>query len=170
MIVSGGGTKALKTGELIIREWSCSQCTEAVKAKVFIWLGRLSSFSHQKPSTFTTGSVTSWERWDAGLIPGLAQWIKDPELLPLRSRSQLQLGSNPWPGELHMPWSGQKRKKEKTECFHLWRKVWLWDCLGCKAFALWSPVSRVSPDEEAADAPAHPPECPHLRWKLTFCC
>ena len=29
--------------------------------------------------------------WDVGLIPGLAQWVKDPVLL------QLQLGSDPWP-------------------------------------------------------------------------
>ena len=24
------------------------------------------------------GSAASWERWDAGLIPGGAQWVKDP--------------------------------------------------------------------------------------------
>ena len=37
----------------------------------------------------TMGSAASWERWGAGLIPGLAEWvgIKDPALL------QLQLGS-----------------------------------------------------------------------------
>ena len=24
-----------------------------------------------------TGSAASWERWDAGSIPGSAQWVKD---------------------------------------------------------------------------------------------
>ena len=42
--------------------------------------------------------------WDAGLIPSLAQWVKDPQLwlrLPLQLRSDLA-----W--ELHMLRSGQK--------------------------------------------------------------
>ena len=59
------------------------------------------------------GSVVSWERWDAGLILRLAQSIKGLVLLQLCLKSQTQLGSDPWPGELHMPWSSQKRKKEK---------------------------------------------------------
>ena len=46
----------------------------------------------------------SWECWDAGLIPGLAQWVKDPVLL------QLQLGLQDLiPGlETHMLRGGQK--------------------------------------------------------------
>ena len=32
-----------------------------------------------------------------GLIPSLAQWVKDLALPQLGRRSQLQLGSDPWP-------------------------------------------------------------------------
>ena len=38
------------------------------------------------------GSVVSWECWDAGLTPGLAQWVK-----PQWIRLQLWLASDPWP-------------------------------------------------------------------------
>ena len=48
------------------------------------------------------GSVVSLEFWDLGLIPGLAQWVKDL-VLP-----QLDLAQ-----ELHMLWGG-KRKKDKN--------------------------------------------------------
>ena len=36
------------------------------------------------------GSAASWERWDAGSMPGPVQWVKDP-MLP-----QLQLNSRQW--------------------------------------------------------------------------
>ena len=45
----------------------------------------------------TTRSAASQERWDEGFIPGPAQWVMDLELLWLRWRLQLQLGSDPWP-------------------------------------------------------------------------
>ena len=40
--------------------------------------------------------------------PCPAQWVKDLVQLQLQLRSQLQLGSAPWPRQLHMPWGGQK--------------------------------------------------------------
>ena len=55
------------------------------------------------------GPAVSWEHWDAGLIPGLAQWVK---IWHCRSCSlgctcglDLILDS-----ELHMPWGSQKKK------------------------------------------------------------
>ena len=44
------------------------------------------------------GLAVSWEHWDVGLIPILAQWIKDLVLLQLWFGSQLWLRSDPWPG------------------------------------------------------------------------
>ena len=61
-------------------------------------------------------SMVSWEHWDIGAIPGLAQGVKDPALLQVQISSHLQLGFDPWPGELHMLWGGQKREK-KVETF-----------------------------------------------------
>ena len=64
--------------------------------------------------------VVSLQRWDAGLIPGAAM-----------SGSQLQLGSDPsWPWGLHMPWSSQKRKKERKPRFIL-------NCAGVPVVAQW---------------------------------
>lgn len=37
------------------------------------------------------GWIAPCKRWDTGLIPSLAQWVKDLVL------SQLRLGSDPWP-------------------------------------------------------------------------
>lgn len=63
----------------------------------------------------TTGLVVSWKRWDAGLTPGLAQWVKNLVLLQPKLRSQLQFGSNPWPGTSTC--HGQpKKKKKKVIC------------------------------------------------------
>ena len=38
--------------------------------------------------------------------------LKDPALLQLQQRSQLQLGFSPWPGDFHMPWVQPKIKIE----------------------------------------------------------
>ena len=46
---------------------------------------------------------------DAGLIPGLAQWVKDLVLPLQRLRSVLWLGFDTWP---RTPWTEPKRKKK----------------------------------------------------------
>ena len=46
------------------------------------------------------------------MIPSLTQWVKDPALPQLWLRSQLQLGSDPWPRNSICLWGGQKRKKK----------------------------------------------------------
>ena len=57
--------------------------------------------------------MASLEHWDAGSIASSNQWVKDPVLLQLRHRLQLQLGCDPWPGNSHTPQSSQKKKKKK---------------------------------------------------------
>ena len=60
------------------------------------------------------GSVESWEGWDAGSIPSLAQRVKDPVLPQLWLTLKLQLGSDliPDPGTPYaLDWP--KRKKIK---------------------------------------------------------
>ena len=59
------------------------------------------------------GLVVSWESWDAGLISGLAWWVKDLLLPQVQFRPQLQLGSNPWPGNSICGGAAKKEKKKK---------------------------------------------------------
>ena len=72
-------------------------------------------------------------------ILGPAQWIKDPVLLQQWCRSQLQLKSDPWPRNFHMPRGGQKKKKRKEKKKYLlmlrvtgvpwWlRRLRIWGC------------------------------------------
>ena len=57
--------------------------------------------------------VASWEYWDAGSIPGLAQWVKDLVLLQLQYKSQLWLESDPWPRISICHRVAKKKKKKK---------------------------------------------------------
>ena len=49
----------------------------------------------------------------AGLIPGLALWVKDVVFLQLWSSSKLQLGPDSWP-ELYMPQGGQNQPNKQS--------------------------------------------------------
>jgi len=69
------------------------------------------------------GLAASWERWDAGLIPGPAQWVKDPALLQPRLGSGLWLGSDLWPWDsigCGLAKNGEKKKNPLfTVCMFL---------------------------------------------------
>ena len=58
-----------------------------------------------------------------GLIPSLVQWVKDPALLQLWHRSQLQLKFDPWPQELPYAWVQPKQNKtKKPKCLHCYKE------------------------------------------------
>ena len=66
---------------------------------------------------------TEFRLWPAclyggtSLIPSLAHWVKDPVLLKLRCRVQLQLRFDPWSGDFHMLRGQLKKKKREREKF-----------------------------------------------------
>ena len=59
----------------------------------------------------TMGLAVSWEHWDKGWIPSLAQWVKDLELPQLQVKLQLWLRSDPWPGNSICQRVAKKKKK-----------------------------------------------------------
>ena len=58
-------------------------------------------------------SAMSLAHWDAGLISGLTQRVKDLVLLELQHRSQPWLGFDPWPWNFHMLQDGQRGEKNR---------------------------------------------------------
>ena len=76
----------------------------------------LKTSNFRSPHYGTGGSAASWEHWDAGLILGQAQWVKDSGCHSCSLGLQLQLGSDPWPGNsicLEVP----PRQKKKSSNF-----------------------------------------------------
>ena len=55
----------------------------------------------------TMGSTASWALWDSGSIHSLAPWVKGPLLPQLQLRSQLWLGSDPWPRNSICCWAAK---------------------------------------------------------------
>ena len=57
------------------------------------------------------GIGSSWEHWDTGSTLGPVQWVKDLALPQLWLRSQLQLRSDPWPGNSICHGAARKEKQ-----------------------------------------------------------
>lgn len=65
-----------------------------------------------------TGSAAFWECWEEGLIPGLAEWVKDSVLPQLQLRLQLRLRSDPWLcNSICRGWGGSQKKKKDSKCY-----------------------------------------------------
>ena len=59
-----------------------------------------------------TGQAAALDRWDTDLISSPTQSVKDLALPQLWPRSQLCLGSDPWPGNYMLRGSQKKEKKK----------------------------------------------------------
>ena len=67
------------------------------------------------------GSAAPWEDWVEGSIPGsLARWVKDPALLQLQLHLQVQLRSDPWPGN-SICQGAAKKEKTRSKIKHVRR-------------------------------------------------
>ena len=83
--------------------WEAPYATGAVQEKAKKKKKRKKEIHLLEFPLWCNGSVTSWEHWDAGSIPGLAQWVKGLVQPQLQLKSQPWLGSDPWPGDSICP-------------------------------------------------------------------
>ena len=79
--------------------------------------------------------AASWEHWDAGLILDPAQWVKDLVLPQLQLTSQLQLQSDPWPGNSIC--LGAAKKEEKKKSYPDFLKIFKFNCMYNSINSLW---------------------------------
>ena len=76
----------------------------------------IQNFENRSSCYDKMGSAASLEHWVAGLIPRVAQWVKD---LALPQAAAAQIWTLVW--EPHMPQGSQKREGKKNWKLLLWR-------------------------------------------------
>ena len=74
------------------------------------WQSVITIFRMRSSCFGSTGLAVSLESWHTGLIRSPKQWVMDLALPQLQQRSQLHLGSDPWPGNSICLGVAQKRK------------------------------------------------------------
>ena len=66
------------------------------------------------------GLAVSWDLWDLGSSPWLAEWAKDPVLSQPWLGLRLWLGSDPWPGNsICLGVAKKKRKESERELYFI---------------------------------------------------
>ena len=89
------------------------------------------------------GSSASLEPWGIGSIPGPAQWVKDPVLPQLWHRSQLELGSDSWPGNSIRHGAAKNEKKKNTMWYYNDGYMSLYICSNPQNIQHWDGTSNV---------------------------
>ena len=87
------------------------------------------------------GSAASLELFEAGLIPGPAQWIKDLASPLLRHRLQLWLRSDPWPWSSICPGAAKRGEKKNSQPARANQNGCYFDGSSCFGSAVKNPTS-----------------------------
>ena len=95
----------------------CSDCGHLLTCavKISVIFGYKVKSKSRSSCCGTIESVASWEHWDMGLIPGLAQWVGESSVAAAVAWVTTEAWIWSLVQELHMPWGGQKRKKKKEK-------------------------------------------------------